>query len=155
MTTNYTDDWLKERITHWQKLLRLEDWRIGSAWCDHWQVGSNWHGSVPLAEVEVDTRHKHGFIRVLRPEQRQPVDDLDSVDPLHDDIETSVVHELLHVSLAEQDEAVPEDIDRPGSPFWLGQERHIVNLSKALVTLDRQGRVIPTESPQGGGTTGG
>lgn len=128
------DKWLEERVGYWQRLLRLEDWRIGCKWCHHYQIGDE--DSVPLAQVEIDVRHKHGLVKVLMPDERTPVEDLNDVDPLHDELEVSIVHELLPVSLAEQDFAVPDEIKKT-DPFWLGSERHIVNLSKALVTLDR------------------
>lgn len=61
------------------------------------------------------------------------------LDPLDLDPEVILVHELLHVSMWEMDYQVPEDIDHPKSLYQIGQERHIMVVSKVLVALDRRG----------------
>lgn len=128
------DAWLKERVKYWQSLLRLDDWIVIPTWVWPNELEGDEHAN---ARVSVDFPSKHARLQVRRPEAIDPLPDVVAVDPLSIDVEVFVVHELLHLSMADMDLAVPEEIDMPGTLYQLGQERHVINVSKLLVMYDR------------------
>lgn len=144
----HDDAWLQSRCLYWQEVLRLQDWRIHAVFVRPWDMSNK--DRNPEAEVNRDAFRKHARIKVLQLTDLSPVCDFpDHLDPLERDVEVNLVHELLHISLDLCDRAVPDSVDHPWSMFEIGQEQHIVNVSKALVLLDRakqQRPVIPTES---------
>jgi hypothetical protein len=86
-----------------------------------------------------DEDSRHARIWVKNPARIDPVADVvEIVDPVSSDPETLLVHELLHVSMYDMDREVPDTLDTEGTSFRLNEERHVIALSKALVTLDRR-----------------
>lgn len=134
------EEWLQGRLAYWQEVLRLQDWRIGIELLHLRDVQDGPGDPFPNAQVRCDVRRRHARIEFCHPEEmaHAPVG-MSRLDPLDEDAEVILVHELLHISMWDMDAAVPESIDHPGSLFEVGQERHIMNLSKALVALARQG----------------
>lgn len=129
----YTDEWLEERCAYWQEVLRLQDWRIAVRFVHAYELSEG--EETPAARVSMDRDPRHAVVRVVWPEEIDPHAEEIGVDPLVRDAEVLLVHELLHLSLALCDEAVPDD---PPSIYEVGQEQHIQAMSRALVTLDRK-----------------
>lgn len=131
-----TDEWLQERCAYWQKVLRLQDWRMRAYFVEPHLLDESSHNN---ARVTIDADSRHARVWIKRPERIDPVADVvEIVDPVSSDPEVLLVHELLHVSMHDMDHEVPEEIDTAGTAFRLNEERHVINLSKALVTLDRK-----------------
>ena len=134
------EDWLCGRLAYWQEVLRLQDWRIVIELLHLRDIQEGPGDPFPNAQVRCDVRRRHARIEFCYPEEmaHAPVG-INDLDPWDEDPEVILVHELLHVSMWEMDMPVPDSIDHPGSLYDIGQERHIMNVSKALVVLDRRG----------------
>lgn len=110
---------LRSRMTWWQKRLRLQDWRIELKLCRR-------------ADLPIDTGSAAGCCRWDLAERLAFVHlveeaDLRKFDAPYQDLERSLVHELLHVVFAEAEQ------DQTGT----GWERGINTAAEALLTLAR------------------
>ena len=78
---------LKKLCHLWQKILKLEDWRVTLEICRHYVFEED-----RLAEISVNQESKTAHIRVLDPADYDQEEWI-----LPDSIESLVVHELLHI----------------------------------------------------------
>lgn len=105
-------------LAKWQKLLRLQDWDIHI----YIKRAQDFHISESQGEVTWNLPRKEAIIRLLDPIDYGERD-------WSQDHEVTLVHELLHLHFAHHREPVTED------------EQAIAAISKALVTLEREGNL--------------
>lgn len=115
---------LQERLAHWQKLLRLQDWDVDIKIVRRHAMPK----ATSLAGAQID-RYRRVKILLLDPVDWHP-DDW----PADRDLEISLVHELLHCVF--YDAGSPKE----DSPEDLALERAVEATALALITLDRQAR---------------
>jgi hypothetical protein len=111
---------LEAQLAYWQLLLRLRDWRIDIVLTDVQDLGPG-----RLARVDWALIQKHATVRLLDP----------AADAAHDDLEMSLVHELIHLHLA------PIGVE-DGTAEDMAQETAIEMLAGALVELRRGGAAL-------------
>ncbi len=112
---------LEKALAKWQKILRLMDWKIDISI----ERGRYFSNQESQAEVEWYIQNKRAVIKIL-----DPIDYEDALD--EQDMELSLVHELLHLHLA------PFDTFESGSQEEIALEQCIEMISMALVNLERK-----------------
>lgn len=85
----YTEDELRAKCAEWQKILRLQDWDVRVSIVRENQMLTK----ESNAEINVNVQHKLARLRVIDPIDYHP----DNLNP--QDMEKSLVHELLHIHL--------------------------------------------------------
>jgi hypothetical protein len=120
--TLVAESFTKEKLWMWQKRLNLQDWDISLE-----VVRSTELKPKTLGNIHWDTDKKTAVIRVL-----DPADYRMAFHPMLDDMEFTVVHELIHLEIAPVlSHFTRSDADR-------GEEEHAVNhMADALLHLDR------------------
>lgn len=114
---SYTDRFLQDRLGYWCKHLKLEEWQVSIA-----MVRRDSLRPKTLGKIQWDKKRKTAVIEVMDPSDYRL-----SFRPMLDDMEFTVVHELVHLSLA----------SLPRSEASRSSEEHAVNrLAEALVRLD-------------------
>jgi hypothetical protein len=116
------ESFVKEKLWAWQKRLNLQDWEIGLE-----VVRTTELKPRTLGNIHWDTDKKTATIRVLDPaDYKMPFHDM------LDDMEFTVVHELIHLEIAPVlSHFTRSDADRR-------EEEHAVNhMADALLHLDR------------------
>jgi hypothetical protein len=118
LATTFTN----EKLWFWQQRLNLQDWAVSVA-----VVHSNELKPKTLGNIHWDTDKKTAVIRVLDPaEYQMPFNDM------LDDMEFTVVHELIHLELA----PVLSSLSRNDANRR--EEEHAVNhMAEALLKLQR------------------
>jgi hypothetical protein len=106
-----------ERLAVWQERLQLEDWHISVVMLPRAELKSK-----TLGGIRWDKKKKSAVISVLHPSgYRLPYREM------LDDLEFTIVHELVHLELA----------SLPRSEASRSNEEHAVNrLTEALLKLD-------------------
>jgi hypothetical protein len=123
-----------ERLSVWQKRLNLQDWNISLL-----VVRSNELKPKTLGNIHWDTEKKTAVIRVLDPaDYKLPFSEM------LQDLEFTVVHELIHLELS----PVLSPLQRNDANRR--EEEHAVNhMADALLKLDRQNRALSQQqTPQ-------
>lgn len=116
-----TEDQLRGKCAEWQKILRLQDWIITLRITR--QRDMNLKGN---AEIEATLPKRMATIRIL-----DPVDYPDGLaEP--QDMELSLVHELLHIHL------FPLFADREEEMRMIAEEQAIEAISRGLIALNRK-----------------
>lgn len=91
MTTElYNQEWLDERLQHWQGLLRLGDWKATVQMVPQSDLDDGVAGHCAFDEGQ-----KVALIRLMRPEDLPNLRSL----AFSYDVEHTLVHELLHLHL--------------------------------------------------------
>ncbi len=121
MTSSPNQEALAQVLERWQERLKLRDWHITIRYADYAEMDD---GNTS-GHVECDEEHRLAKIRILHPDH-YPNDSW-----LPQDIEATVVHELLHVLL----EPLGWPASRRGQ---IGAEQALNALSSTLVSLARQ-----------------
>ena len=113
------ESFVNQRLLVWKQRLDLENWKISIIMCHRSDMKPRTMGAIRW-----DKRKMTAEIQVLDPaECWLPVPDM------LDDMEFTVVHELIHLELA----------SLPRSEASRSDEEHAVNqMAKALLKLDRQ-----------------
>ncbi len=89
-----TDAELQELCQKWQRVLRLQDWRINVKFVDTEHIPDN-----ALGACKVFADSKLALIKLSRPEAIDKTDGFSAAFPYMDDTERTLVHELLHIHL--------------------------------------------------------
>jgi hypothetical protein len=116
------ENFAREKLSIWQKRLNLQDWDVALEVVRGAELRPK-----TLGNIHWDTEKKTAVIRVLDPaDYRLPFPEM------LDDMEFTVVHELIHLEIAPVLSHFPRsDADR-------SEEEHAVNhLTDALLHLDR------------------
>lgn len=116
-------------LAEWKRILRLEDWDIKAKICRG--NGLNMPEGTQ-GRCEWTEKRKEAFIKLMDPT------DWDSTCMYPQDMEVTLVHELIHLHCA------PFDTFKESTPEDTAMEQMIVRLSQALVGLKRRG---PNPSP--------
>jgi hypothetical protein len=118
LATSFTN----EKLWYWQKRLNLQDWNVTVA-----VVRSNELKPKTLGNIHWDTEKKTAILRVLDPaEYQMPFREM------LDDMEFTVVHELIHLELS----PVLSQFSR--NEANRREEEHAVNhMADALLKLER------------------
>jgi len=118
-TSRLAQEYVNERLTVWQQRLKLEAWRISVV-----QARGSELKPKTLGAIRWDKGKKTAVIWVLDPaDYRLPFREM------LDDMELTIVHELVHLELASQ----------PRSEASRSGEEHAVNgIADALLGLDRK-----------------
>jgi hypothetical protein len=122
-----SEEELRERLEYWQRVLRLQDWRI-----DVQRVGSDKLG-VDLGDVTTDSSARHAMVQILSEEAKDPTNPWQKTFPIYYDEEYTLVHELLHIVFDELIEHSAEDSDKNHR-----EEQAINAVAEALITLGRK-----------------
>jgi hypothetical protein len=117
--TQHCSRHLDDKLTLWRERLKLQDWQVFFVFTRRADLKSR-----TLGGIRWDKKKKTAVISVLDPsEYRTPLREM------LDDMEFTVVHELVHLQLA----------SLPRSEASRSSEEHAVNrITEALLTLDRQ-----------------
>ena len=117
--TRFSARFAGERLARWQQRLKLEEWNITITMTRRSELKPK-----TLGGIRWDKRKKTASISVLDPsEYRLPFAQV------LDDIELTIVHELVHLGLA----------SLPRSEASRSSEEHAVNrMAEALISLDRR-----------------
>ncbi len=116
-----TEDMVNGWIKVWQKRLALEEWKIDAKIVRTWELPPN-----AVANIHWSIPQKKATIKVLN-----AVDSTLKRSEIVEDTELSVVHELIHLSLAKL----------PLDPNHTEQEEETVKrISTALLGLEKTGR---------------
>ena len=86
ITTEMVGNWIQK----WQKLLALEDWKIEARVVRVWELPQD-----AVADIHWWLKNKSATVNVI-----DPVDSTLNESEIVDDTELSVIHELLHLSMA-------------------------------------------------------
>lgn len=116
---NETARWfIDERLANWRQRLKLDEWRISPAMTAREDLKPR-----TLGGIRWDKTKKSAVIWILNPaDYRLPFCEM------LDDIEMTIVHELIHLKLA----------SLPRSEASRSTEEHAVNgIAEALLALDR------------------
>lgn len=116
----FTRDELRQLCAEWQKILRLQDWDVVV------QVSrrDDTFGHTNTGQVRYQLGLKQALIKII-----DPIDYPTNV-IYPQDMETTLVHELLHLHFA------PFDAD-DDTPAGTAQEQAIEAIAKGLVSLKR------------------
>lgn len=119
---------IDDRLAVWRQRLKLEGWRISVA-----LTRRNDLKPKTLGGIRWDKGKKSAVIWVLDPsDYRLPFREM------LDDMELTIVHELVHLQLA----------SLPRSEASRSSEEHAVNgIAEALLKLDRQKVAVPSNTP--------
>lgn len=116
-----TNDDLSVLAEKWQKILWLRDWDIRCSLVRAYDLDSG-----KGAQISFSRPHRTATIRILDPIDYDPAST-----NFPEDVESSLVHELLHLHFAIFDEEF-------GSQMVKLEEVAINAIEKALITLDRK-----------------
>jgi hypothetical protein len=117
-----------ERLAMWQKRLNLQDWNISLVVSRATELKPK-----TLGNIHWDTDKKTAVLRVL-----DPADYKLSFNDMLQDVEFTVVHELIHLELS----PVLSPLQRNDANRR--EEEHAVNhMADALLKLDRVGKAAP------------
>jgi hypothetical protein len=120
----FVEKFVNEKVAVWQRNLSLEDWNISILMCRRGDLKLK-----TLGGIRWDKSKRTAVISVLAAsEYRLPVDEM------LDDMEMTIVHELIHVHLA----ALPRS-----EASRRDEERAVNQLAQALLRLDRKHRFAP------------
>ena len=116
-------DDLQPLLTEWQKRLRLQDWDV--------QVSITRERDMPIdssrGAIRWNVNTKEAWLHILDPIDYPP-------DQVPQDIEQTIIHELLHLHLVMVAEMAGEN-----ETIQITTEQAIVCISEALVRLKREG----------------
>ena len=112
-----------EKLWYWQNRLNLKDWNVSLAVVRATELKPD-----TLGNIHWDLENKSALIRVLDPADYQM-----PLREILDDIEFTVVHELIHLERARvRNQLSRDEADR-------GEEEHAVNhTTETLLKLDRR-----------------
>jgi hypothetical protein len=118
----FTEEELRLECAEWQKILRLQDWIINLRICRERDMSE----SDRNAEIEANLPKRMATIRILDPIDYPPglVEE--------QDMELSLVHELLHIHL------FPLFADREDEMRMVAEEQAIEAISRGLIELHRK-----------------
>src|SRR5690349_3877444 len=123
-----------ERLSLWQKRLGLQDWNISLAVARATELKPK-----TLGNIHWDAEKKTAIIRVLDPaDYKMPFNEV------LQDLEFTVVHELIHLELS----PVLSPLQRNDANRR--EEEHAVNhMAEALLKLDRASKPVPSAMTTG------
>lgn len=120
-----TEKQLKDRCAHWQKVLRLQDWRIDARFATSDELAHQGDGGI--CELHQDS--KIATIRILPEDAYNPHSHMSQAFP--QDVELTLVHELVHIHF---DKVMDPDAEEHEEVM---QEQAIQFVAEALVALSR------------------
>jgi hypothetical protein len=82
---------LHERLKYWQRILRIQDWDVRLDLCGSDELGESYGDMREFRE------HRYAIVRILKPEALDPTDRWAKAFAGHQDLESILVHELLHI----------------------------------------------------------
>lgn len=115
---------VRERLAYWQRVLRLQDWDLGVVFVDQRDLPSMTH----RATIEQQRNYRRALIRIADPETARFENRDFHAHFGSDDIELSLVHELVHLLMPV--DGMPED----------AEEYAVEAIAKTVLALDRRGR---------------
>ena len=127
---------LKTIVEHWQKVLRLQDWDIDARFARFREMQSQ-DGGIPWGRILINRLHRRGEIAILHPDDYEHCDD-DGCQQPHggDEIETTIIHELLHIYIHAKNEDEPSSVEEEQTINALAGA--FASLSDALKGDDRE-----------------
>jgi len=130
--TLLAEKYAAERLSVWQKRLNLQDWNISLLVSRATELKPK-----TLGNIHWDSEKKTAVIRVLDPaDYKLPFSEM------LQDLEFTVVHELIHLELS----PVLTPLQRNDANRR--EEEHAVNhMADALIKLDRQNRALTQQLP--------
>jgi hypothetical protein len=126
-----TEEQLRAKCAEWQKVLRLQDWDVRTSIVRR----SVFTNAETNAEISVNVQHRIAQLRMLDPIDYDPL----NVNP--QDMEKSLVHELLHIHLW----TFTVDLDGSNKD---AEEQAINMIAGALIALKRNSEGERIEIPE-------
>jgi hypothetical protein len=121
---------LKHLLGEWQKILRLQDWDIDIHHARLRAMQSE-DGSIPWGRISINRQHRNAGIEILHPDDYADCDDKDcNARHGENEIESTLVHELLHIYIHSSKESEPSSVE---------EEQAINTIARALVELAHPG----------------
>lgn len=117
-----TEEQLVEKCAEWQEILKLQEWQVAISKAHPHQFGLKEN----QGECSWVLKKKMALIKILHEDDYPDT-------PFKQDMEVTLVHELLHLHYA------PFDETKSGSLEEIALEQSIHLISKALVSLKRGG----------------
>lgn len=114
---------LAKRLKYWQKKLGLSDWEIDASICR-----ANHMGAERAGEINWTLQNKQASIRLLDPT------DYPDLGVFEQDMEGTLVHELLHLHHAPINDYYSKDCEQ----YTLYEEWAINAVADALIKLERK-----------------
>lgn len=118
----YTDEQLKEKLAYWQKRLRLNDWIVKVEIARQREFST----SDRLGEVTFNIHTKTALIKILNPVD---YDDWDK-----QDMENTLVHELLHLHFA----YIHYHFGKNSDFYEMFEEQAIESIASGLISAERK-----------------
>lgn len=120
---------LDRALRKWQRLLRVEDWRVHAYFVHGLDVDRGY------GQAHIFTPKRQAIVRIVTPEDRSSDPQWEEADPGEFDWEVTLVHELLHVRFAELAlDATSPDTD---DDVWKPWEPVIHAIATAMIAVDR------------------
>lgn len=120
----YTQKELEKRLKYWQKRLNLRDWKFTIGIARASSLGGEHQGGINW-----ELNSKSAMIRILDPE------DYPGGTMVPQDMENTLVHELVHVHFA----AISEKCNpKPSDIYSFFEEQAIEALTDTLIQLERK-----------------
>jgi hypothetical protein len=118
---------LRRLLERWQKLLRLQQWHIKIRYARSREMLIPDDGTISWGRCMLNDNHLRATILILHPDDYADEDG-------RDEIESTIVHELLHVQMCGMRDAI-----KGPDPAGDTVEEQVINVnSELLVGLDRQ-----------------
>jgi hypothetical protein len=111
---------LRSICSYWQRELRLMDWVVNLRFVYGDEIVEDGHW---LAQVSADNRYQEAWLDVLHPKKRPEHHASD------EDLEKSIVHELLHIKFSMWKEMVGQDDE------CFGEELAVNHIAELLVRM--------------------
>lgn len=128
-----TIEQLRERLSYWQRVLRVQDWRIAVRYVDEPHQFRGDQALTLSGQVITHSKtYRTASISILRPDHPDMAHRPEVPAEANPDVEQILLHELMHVLLHAGD-ACPES-----------QETACEMLAWALLDLDRRSRATHT-----------
>lgn len=122
----FTEGELKEKLKEWQGKLRLQDWMINVEIVRQREMSQ----MNRLGEVEFNVYAKTANISILDP--------VDYDDWGKQDMENTLVHELLHLHLA----GICYHFGKNDEVYAVMEEQAIEGITSGLISASRTGKVV-------------
>src|SRR5690625_2812996 len=127
----FNKEQLEQKLKYWQSKLRLNDWKINA------QITRDKDMSQRdrLGEVEYNIYKKEAFIRILDP--------VDYDDYGKQDMENTLVHELLHIHFS----GICYHFGKNDDVYNVLEEQAIESITSGLISLERKGSYFGCSMP--------
>lgn len=127
----FSEPELQSLLKEWQKTLRMQDWDFKLSVVKQYDIPNEAQAWCKFVLAKRAT-----IIKILHP------DDYDPSTMGSQDMEKSLVHEMLHPLMAQFESG---ESNTQGTMEWIAKEQVIDFIAQALVGLKRRAEIVPAE----------